>query len=436
MKNSFSELLTEIIEQSDISKNEMIRACDIDRSSFFKFLSGNRIPTMEQFNKICGKLQFSPLEEKRLRMEYARITNGEKKVAAQGKIIQFLWKLEETEKTAAVDHILLPAVSHISPDETSVDGKQKVMELLADTIAHSANKSAGKSEIGMYFPPIVDAMLDRLLVLISELPRDRVKIRQLIELPSRNPDTEHMVLDRLKFALLCASINPEVYTGYYYYANTSMAESVGVFYAYSLIAEDRVVLFNERMNKAIIISDPKCCSDYKNSFMTALNSAKPVIKKTKMENLSKEATSPVLFRYGSGRSKEISFGEASVKYISPAYIRNAFEVMNDREFEITGRNDDGETVRLLKEIRNNIGKKVFFVDERNIPPANAWCIALSGDEKLVMYRNDSEDCLVLAEPEIVQTFYRFMEELPGSGNLLRNDLAEEIIDDIIAHVQA
>ena len=76
------------------------------------------------------------------------------------------------------------------------------------------------------------------------------------------------------------------------------------------------------------------------------------------------------------------------------------------------------------------------MDERNIPPANAWCIALSGDEKLVMYRNDSEDCLVLAEPEIVQTFYRFMEELPGSGNLLRNDLAEEIIDDIIAHVQA
>ena len=55
MKNTFAELLTEIISQSEISKNEMIRTCDIDRSSFFKFLSGQRIPTMEQFNRICEK---------------------------------------------------------------------------------------------------------------------------------------------------------------------------------------------------------------------------------------------------------------------------------------------------------------------------------------------------------------------------------------------
>ena len=33
MKNTFAELLSEVISNSEISKNEMIRECDIDRLS-------------------------------------------------------------------------------------------------------------------------------------------------------------------------------------------------------------------------------------------------------------------------------------------------------------------------------------------------------------------------------------------------------------------
>ena len=43
MKNTFAELLSEVISNSEISKNEMIRECDIDRSSFFKFIAFDRI---------------------------------------------------------------------------------------------------------------------------------------------------------------------------------------------------------------------------------------------------------------------------------------------------------------------------------------------------------------------------------------------------------
>ena len=97
MKNTFAELLTEVISQSEISKNEMIRTCDIDRSSFFKFLSGQRIPTMEQFNRICEKLQFSPSEEKSLRLEYAKITQGEQKIRSGHRITlyNFVLLIEE-----------------------------------------------------------------------------------------------------------------------------------------------------------------------------------------------------------------------------------------------------------------------------------------------------------------------------------------------------
>ena len=103
MKNSFSELLSEFISQSGISKNEIIRACDIDRSSFFKFLNGGRIPTNEQLNKICSKLQFTAPEEKALRLEYARVTIGERKVLTHQRIAQLLWKMEETENSKTVE---------------------------------------------------------------------------------------------------------------------------------------------------------------------------------------------------------------------------------------------------------------------------------------------------------------------------------------------
>ena len=91
-------------------------------------------------------------------------------------------------------------------------------------------------------------------------------------------------------------------------------------------------------------------------------------------------------------------------------------------------------MRKLNEIRNEIGTHVFIIDERNIPPAQTWCVALSGKDKLIFYKADSEYFFIITEPEVVQAFYRFMSELPDSGYLLRNDLALDIIDGLIAGV--
>lgn len=431
MKNSFSELLSEIISQSDISKNEIIRACDIDRSSFFKFLNGNRIPTNDQLNKICNKLQLSPPEEKALRLEHTRITSGEKKVLSQQRIAQFLWRIEEGEnieiKERSVDY------QEIDFGNTTVNGKTKVRELLINSITQELANRTGRCEIDAFLPPVADDIFTSLIPLIAG-KSNCIRFRQLIELPSRNDHSEQLIMDRFRFALLCTLISPASYTGYYYYSGDSISSSIGVLYAYSLVTEHRVVLINERMNKAIVIDDQECCRDYRTHFISSLNSARPIIKKVDCEEVAAELNSPVLYFYGIRGWPGRTDASDSIIYLSLAEIRKIAgnEILpGESGYKEMSSN---ERTNVLINIKEKIGTHVFLIDEKNIPPAEVWCIALSGKEKLIIYKADSRFFFIITEPEIVQAFYGFMAELPDSGYLLRNDLALEIINDLIAGV--
>ena len=99
MNTQFSQILSEIISNSELSKNEMIRNCDIDRSSFFKFLNGTRTPTPEQLNTICKKLLLTPDEERELREAYFYVTGGNKTITISNSIIDMMWALEKAENT-------------------------------------------------------------------------------------------------------------------------------------------------------------------------------------------------------------------------------------------------------------------------------------------------------------------------------------------------
>ena len=433
MKNSFSELLSEFISQSGTSKNEIIRACDIDRSSFFKFLNGGRIPTNEQLNKICSKLQFTAPEEKALRLEYARVTIGERKVLTHQRIAQLLWKMEETENSKTVER-KSDYCAGTEIKETTVNGKARVIELLVNTIIQELAEGTGRCEIDAFLPSEADEILNWIVSFISGEQGDGIKFRHLIELPARNNQADQVVIDRLKFALLCTLVNPSSYSGYYYYSGDSISSSLGVLYAYSLVAEHRVVLMNERMDKAILITDQECCRDYKSHFVSALNCAHPIMKKVDCQRASEELSCPVLYLYGSRVGSDRTDVNNSVKYISLAGIKRIAGLGSFSDESTSKTISSNERVRKLNEIRNEIGTHVFIIDERNIPPAQTWCVALSGKDKLIFYKADSEYFFIITEPEVVQAFYRFMSELPDSGYLLRNDLALDIIDGLIAGV--
>lgn len=71
MKN-FRELLNKHVDNITVSKNTMIKATGVDRSTFFQILSGKRIPTAEQFENIIEQLEIATVEKMELREAYKR----------------------------------------------------------------------------------------------------------------------------------------------------------------------------------------------------------------------------------------------------------------------------------------------------------------------------------------------------------------------------
>lgn len=427
MKNQFSELLSEIIAESEISKNEMIRACDIDRSSFFKFLNGTRLPTPEQLDRICNKLQFTPLEEKKLRTEYAKITQGEKKVHVLDRISALLWKLEESSNLVNQQ---IPVIDIDNNDKVVISGKDKVFGFLIDTIEKEATHCLG--EIDLFLPANSEDLCKWIAMFLSTDQSNNVKIRHLVELPSRSIDSDQQIMDRIRFPLLCTAINPDSYASYYYYANSSIENCVGVFCPFSLITDHKVVLLNERLDKAIAVEDADCCLDYMNHFITALNSAHLLVTKVSDNELTKEMGDSIKYRYGYKRSKERPLKEGMISYVSPTSLRNLLDGENTQESKQLEKNN---VEKMLLEAKRRLGSQIYLIDEKSIPPAQSWNLALSGREKLLFYKKGGDCYYIVSEPGIVNTFYSYMEELPNSGNLLKNELAIELIDSLLARIR-
>ena len=133
MKTAFSEFLSEIISKSGYSKNEIIRLCDIDRSSFYKFLNGSRIPTSEQFEMLCNKLQISNADEKELRVKYALLTKGKRKVDIEDRIGDFLWKLENLNESS-VARMVEPRSIIECENSSVISGRGSVLGIMMSII--------------------------------------------------------------------------------------------------------------------------------------------------------------------------------------------------------------------------------------------------------------------------------------------------------------
>lgn len=73
----FANLLNTLIDSADLHKNEMIRNPDIDRSSYFRILRGDRLPTRSQYRKLKRILVLEKNEEISLDDLYDRMALGE-----------------------------------------------------------------------------------------------------------------------------------------------------------------------------------------------------------------------------------------------------------------------------------------------------------------------------------------------------------------------
>lgn len=426
MQNNFSELLNDAISKSDVSKNEIIRECDIDRSSFFKFLNGTRRPTSEQFSKICSKLQLSPSDAKHLQTAYSNEVLGEHSVRINNQISDLLWLLNGSVGDALFEKASFNR--QYKNLEVIVDGKKEVFELMTNTILKGLH-TGDDYKLDLFLPVNNEGIFKWLNSLLKSDIGRRVCIRHLIEFPSRNIDSDQAIVERLKFALCFAASYSDSYSGFYYYSCDPIDTHIGVFCAYSLITPLEVIVLNKRMDKAIVITDQKCRDEYENYFMMSLNSSELLIKKITQDMIESEMNNAMSYRYGLNLHGINQITEKTTVFVSSTNLANIFE-LNREMPSVDKKTNLKEKQRILKVIKRQLGNHLYLIDERSLPSANSWCITVLGKDRIIYSQNDSKEYFVIEESGMVGLLIEFMQRLPNSGLVLQRELASEIIDEL------
>jgi len=429
MKTQFSEILSEIISQSEFSKNEMIRNCDIDRSSFFKFLNGTRTPTREQLNTICRKLLLTPDEERDLREAYSYATRGNKQITISNRVLDILWALENgngerAKKNAASSE----GIS--APKYEVISGSREVFEYLRSAMIYEASEGGAEHEIDAFLPDLAEPFWTWLMAYIQENSGSGIKVCSLVELPARIYNTDAL-LYKFRYPLLYSLLYPDTFIGYYYYDNSAGASDLGELYPYSLILDSRTILLNAKMDRAVVTADRNFCGDDRKRFLNNLNSAHLLARKVANKEISKELTGGIEFCYG-GCSLDYQLWDRNTrKYFSAKDLEGFLNSMPGTADEREAKALVNRRKAFSRNVLECVGSKTFLVDERFLPAARNWAVALTSKEELMIYSEDNRFHLMIDEMHIVRAFSSFFEGLESGGYVIGPGLAKEIVNRLI-----
>ena len=423
MNTQFSQILSEIISNSELSKNEMIRNCDIDRSSFFKFLNGTRTPTPEQLNTICKKLLLTPDEERELREAYLYVTGGNKTITISNSIIDMMWALEKAENTKE-QPFFLPVSSGPESSVSVITGSEQVLMYLQTAVMRETLKGDGKHEIDAFLPNSAEPFWTWLMsYMLSDQGRGII-VRSLTVLPSRIYNTDSVV-QKFKYPLLCSLLYPESFAAWYYYGNTAEKSDPGILYGYTLILDSCTILLNSNMDKAIVVSDVKSCNDGRMHFLNNLNSAHPFTRTITCKEIGK-ALGGTKYCYGGCGLNYPLWDKNTVKYFSVRDIENSFNTITAGVGDHEAKNILNRKRSFVKNVLDCIGSKTFLIDERVLPSAVSWTVALTLGEEPLIYIENSHTLVLIDEIHIVRAFVVFFESLSFGNRVINPELAREI----------
>ena len=172
-----SQILTRYIEICGSSNNAIIRRTKIDRSSFYKILSGKRIPTQEQAERIIRAMMLPYREENQLRDMLMRLVVGEREWEDRKQVQLILQMLSEPE---------LPVVTSMlgelqSDSEPIAVGVSQTNQMLLRFIHEALSNE--EAALGFFVDVRNDGFFNNLKALCSLQTGRNVRLRQLLQLP-------------------------------------------------------------------------------------------------------------------------------------------------------------------------------------------------------------------------------------------------------------
>lgn len=260
----FAELLGGHIRESGYSNYEFAKLVGTNRVNIQRYLSGDRVPNKQVFEKIVEKLHIGIKEQEILFESYRCAYNG-KDVYYMRKIIRDI--LEHAANLCGEETYYVMLDGNVPEEEIrSVHGKAAVEKLIWSVLWKAA-KTGDEQEI-FCFIPADKQILGRtfpMMIKEGEPLLKNIRILHLVPLAKR-ADSFRFHYHNLK---VIRNLIPTYFhvgknykTLYYYHDYPQLEYNDGLLYPYYIVTDQQVISLDSELEYALVISNPEFVKQY------------------------------------------------------------------------------------------------------------------------------------------------------------------------------
>lgn len=274
--SKFSDQLSQAIKLSGKSKNQIIEESKINRSSFFQFLNGKRMPTKEHLAAILAALQLTPGEEEQLRKLYEIAEIGENIYESRVGCAECLDDLAllTGQNRRPIHEFVGEAVYSVS--RAPILGENRVYQELC----HLAQAEMLKPEpkIDLFLPRQPNDFLKYLKSFFQNKSNKKIRMRQIIQFSLNQEEKTKDILSFFNSLLFLMAVSKDSYEAYYYYSDSNLTDTIGALYPYCVMTSSGVMLVTARMDRALFSATDSILVACHAQFQEAISRAKPFIE--------------------------------------------------------------------------------------------------------------------------------------------------------------
>lgn len=480
-QTEFGQMLRSIIGNYDLSINGTIKRTGINRSSFYKFLNGERLPTPAHLQEIIHALTLSDADASALQSAYEEVRYGTVAWINHEIVRECLESISEAEFnsriTENIDHRNNPA------EETS-DG---AMRDPAGQLA--ASRSLLQAELGpgpILGRPAVNAAIVRFLelsctlqgsssictflpleathILVKYSPRFYLKhgtevktIHFLFHFSSTTDDIDRHSAPKFHDLIpLTLSVHCAVH---FFYGASSLLDGLGLLYPYYLISDLGVLFINPRMEEAYLESsensirinraayervlplseeitqENSSLAEIQERILSAVQSAERLYLIDSTPCMSLIATKELIDRFLPEETRAYFWHYCStlqaaepVEIVSAGGIRQMVTQRSLTESDIHVQISEELVHQILLGLRARLGRTFFIADGSHITVPEDWMISIIPDQSinLASYRT-SYDTVSFLEKNVIRAFSVALQR-DMDYFVLEQKAAERILD--------
>ena len=463
-RKEFGQLLKETVLKYDISVNNAIRKTNINRSSYFKFLSGERVPTYAQIHEIISSLSMSEKDGKILiksfeKVRYSAIAWINHEIVRECLKSVTEWELSHHYQTFVSSAIQVHTNSFLSEKTKeisslkNIQGKAAVSDALILFIQLSS-EALKDTDIYAFLP--LDATTSLLRCHI-DINNEKQSLHFLFHFSDSTDDADRHDAPKFHDLIpLSLSLRASVH---FFYGPSDLTEGLGLLYPYYVISDLGILYLNARLDSAYISTDRDQIQANRAAYQKVLPMTYDILQRNHSLHTLQEKMlaainasekiymidpSPCIALIATKELAQVMVPTenrkelwaycsalqqaAPLEIVSAEGIQKMVAEKSLSECGLAFHASETVVHSVLLRLKDRLGKTLFIADSNHITVPEDWGTLVVPDREVTLFPyEDSFDTVSFKEKSVLSAFSASFERSLDYF-VLRPNLAERILD--------